>query len=237
MVELAGKTVLARQIEVFRACNIDRTAIVLGHGAQSVDAKRFDLKVFTNAEYTSTNMVESMMRARDLFNGASDIILSYGDIVYERRVLEAVLNDPHAISVAVDRRWRRLWQLRMEDPLSDAETMRLGPDGRIIELGKKPRSLDEIQGQYMGLFRVRANAAPMVVAFHDGLDRSKQYDGRDVPNMFMTSFIQAMIDGGLDIGAALVDGGWLEIDTIADLDRYDGLAATGRLAEYYDDRN
>lgn len=237
MVELAGRTVLARQLDVFRAYKVDRVAIVLGHGADSVDAKGVGLQVFKNPDYSLTNMVESMMRARDLFDGASDVIISYGDIVYERRVLSAVLADTHAISVAVDRRWRQLWQLRMEDPLNDAETMRFGSDGRISELGKRPRSLDEIQGQYMGLFRIRAEVARTVTAFHDGLDRSKRYDGRDVPNMFMTSFIQAMIDAGFDIGAALVDGGWVEIDTIADLERYDGLAASGRLAEYYDDRN
>ena len=237
MVELAGKTVLARQLSVFQANKVDRVAIVLGHGAQSVDARTLNLEVFENPDYASTNMVESLMRARALFDGTNDVIVSYGDIVYERRVLSAVLADPHAISVAVDRRWRQLWQLRMEDPLSDAETMRFLPDGRIVELGKKPQSLDEIQGQYMGLFRIRAGVARSVMAFHDGLDRGRRYDGRDVPNMFMTSFIQALIDTGADVGAALVDGGWVEIDTIADLERYEGLARSGRLAGYYDDRN
>lgn len=237
MVELAGKTVLARQLSVFQANKIDRVAIVLGHGVQSVDAHGLNLQLFENPDYASTNMVESLMRARALFNGESDVIVSYGDIVYERRVLSAVLENPHAISVAVDRRWRQLWQLRMEDPLSDAETMRFDADGRILELGRKPRSLDEIQGQYMGLLRIRADVASAVTAFHDGLDRGRRYDGRDVPNMFMTSFIQALIDAGFDVGAALVDGGWVEIDTLADLERYDGLARVGRLAEYYDDRN
>ena len=47
----------------------------------------------------------------------------------------------------------------MEDPLADAETLKLGEDGSIVELGKKPTSYDEIQGQYVRLSRGRASAS------------------------------------------------------------------------------
>ena len=47
----------------------------------------------------------------------------------------------------------------MEDPIADAETLKLDAGGDIIELGKKPTSLDDIQGQYMGLIKSTASLA------------------------------------------------------------------------------
>ncbi|HKR43081.1 MAG TPA: phosphocholine cytidylyltransferase family protein [Paraburkholderia sp.] len=236
MVSLAGRSLLDRQVGVLKASGIDDISIVLGHAPQSVDPMVYPLRRFMNEEYRSTNMVTSLMRASALFDGTRDVLVSYGDIVYERRVLESVLANRHEISVAVDRRWRDLWELRMDDPLSDAETMRIASNGRIEELGKKPKSYDDVQGQYIGLFRVAAKVAPKVVDLYDRLPPNGLYDGRDRSNMFMTSFIQALIDADFDVAAAFIDGGWLEIDQLADLERYECLANSGKLSAYYDDR-
>lgn len=234
MVPLAGRTLLDRQRAVFARAGIDDVSIVLGHGAQSVD--RGAMQVFMNENYDTSNMVSSLFCAESLFDGETDIIVSYGDIVYEKRVLDSVLDAGHDISVAVDREWRRLWQLRMEDPLADAETMQLAPGNKIASLGKKPKALSEIEGQYIGLFRISARMIRSVVDFHARLDRNAIYDGKDFPNMYMTSFIQVMIDAKFDVGAAFIDNGWLEIDTLEDLEGYETLAKAGKLAEIYDDR-
>lgn len=236
MVSLQGTPLLDRQLQAFEAAGINDVSIVLGHAPESVDPQEYPLRRFMNEAYRSTNMVTSLMTARELFDGGRDVLVSYGDIVYEKRVLQSVLSSRHDISVAVDRQWRRLWSLRMEDPLSDAETMRVASSGRIQELGKKPKSYADIEGQYIGLFRVAAATASKIVEFYDHLDLAGPYDGRDRANMFMTSFIQALIDTGFDVGAAFIDGGWLEIDQIADLENYERLAADGALSGYYDER-
>jgi len=53
--------------------------------------------------------------------------------------------------------WKRYWDLRFKDPLSDAETLIFDDKGYITELGKKPVSYDQIKGQYTGLIKVRAD--------------------------------------------------------------------------------
>ena len=42
--------------------------------------------------------------------------------------------------------------------------------------------------------------------------------------MYMTSLIQHMIDSGWHIQAALINRGWLEVDSVEDLQAYEGLA-------------
>ena len=109
-----------------------------------------------NPRYADTNMVASLMCARAAFDGADDVLIAYGDIVYEPRLVEAVRATRSDVGVVVDRQWRRLWELRMEDPLADAETLRLDADGFLVELGRQPERAADIEGQYVGLVLVRA---------------------------------------------------------------------------------
>ena len=50
----------------------------------------------------------------------------------------------------------------------------------------------------------------------------------------MTSFIQSMINAGKPIMPAIIHHGWLEIDTLEDLDLCERLHNAGRLRELYD---
>jgi NDP-sugar pyrophosphorylase family protein len=53
------------------------------------------------------------------------------------------------------------------------------------------------------------------------MDKSQVYDGKDFDNMYMTSFIQNLIDTGWQVQAAPIKGGWLEVDSIEDLQVYE----------------
>jgi choline kinase len=221
-----------RQLATLRRCGITDVTIVTGYRAEAIEALGYPTR--HNAAYDRTNMVASLMCAADLLDGSDDCVIAYADIVYERRVLEPLLACPEPRCITVDRQWRRLWELRSEDPLADAETLRLDERGNVIELGKKPESLDEIEGQYMGLIKVGAQAAPELVGIYEALDPDARYDGKDVPNMYMTSFLQHLVDLGRPLRAVPVEGGWLEVDTVEDLDHYNGMARDGSLAPFYD---
>ena len=60
--------------------------------------------------------------------------------------------------------------------LRDAETLKLDPDGNIIEIGKSPKSLDDIQGQYIGLIKISKKFAPK---FFEGL-RGEEESGSNL---------------------------------------------------------
>ena len=105
----------------------------------------------------------------------------------------------------------------MENPLDDAETMKLDENKNIIELGKSPASYADIEGQYIGLIKISAKAIAQVVAFYNSLDKTKLYDGKDFNDMYMTSFLQMIIDNLMPVRAELINGGWIEIDCEDDM--------------------
>ena len=218
---------LARQVAVLRKQGISDISIVGGYLAQRLHT--LGLPVISNPAYDTTNMVESLMCARALMDGTQDLIMAYGDIVYEPDVLEALLRGHGDVVVTADRGWRRLWAARMDNYAADVETFRLREDGGVAELGRRPESLDEVEAQYIGLVRFSASSHARLLAFYDGLDRQGFYDGQPFPKMYMTSFIQQLIDAGWNVRPALIENGWLEVDTLEDLHRYETLAAAGDL--------
>lgn len=230
MVEIAGKPLLHHQVAALRGVGVDNILLVGGYRADRLDATNVEIDI--NPRFAETNMVNTLFCAEDWMQAGADLLIAYGDIVYEPRVLRTLIDIDAPFALSVDREWQRLWELRMEDPLSDAETLKLEDGNRVVELGRKPRSLAEIQGQYMGLIKVRGDSIRVFrQAWHD-LDRNALYDGKDFDNMYMTSFIQHLIDVGHEVRAAFTDNGWIEIDTVADLERYTHLQKTGELDRF-----
>ena len=90
----------------------------------------------------------------------------------------------------------------MDNPLSDAETLQLTDGNRVVGLGKKPKSYADIHGQYTGLIKIRADHVARLPKVWKAMDRYATYDGKDFDNMYMTSFLQHLIDLGWEARAA-----------------------------------
>ncbi len=232
LVPLCGRPLLHTQLDVLRRAGVADVSVVTGYRAEALAAS--GLRCFHNPRFADTNMVASLRCAAPLFDGGDDVVMAYGDIVYEPRVLAALQAAPGPLAVVVDLGWHALWQLRMDDPLADAETLKLDARGRITELGRKPRGLQDIQGQYIGLVKIARGFAPRFFDAYDALAPGAPFDGRPREKMYMTSYLQHQIDLGVATHAATVTHGWLELDSVEDLRRYEAAAAAGRLAALYD---
>lgn len=230
LVELVGQPLIDRQLAVLRAFGIADLAIVGGYRVDQLAG--CGAGTIHNPEFATTNMVASLFCARSMMRGSADLIVSYGDIVFEERVLAALCASDAPVAVIVDRQWRALWEARMEDCLQDAETLKLAAGGRILELGKKPRSHAEIDGQYIGLMKFRADYAARLPGIYDDLLSNRDCAGPAVRQMFLTEFLQHLIDRGWPVQAVPIDGGWLEVDTVQDLALYHQLQRDGQLARF-----
>ena len=89
---------------------------------------------------------------------AGPVIVSYADIFYRRELVRNLTATAGDLVIAYDRQWRALWRRRFADPLADAETFRADASGRLAEIGSKTTSIDEIEGQYMGLLKFTPRA-------------------------------------------------------------------------------
>lgn len=227
LVPLIGKPLLERQVATLNQCGINDIHIATGYRSDQIEKLGFETSY--NPKFDSSNMVESLFCARHFLDQDEDLIIAYGDIVYQQANLLALLNSKSDISLMIDRSWRDLWSARMDDPLQDAETLIVNEQGYVLELGKKPEDYDSIQGQYTGLIKVDASKVADFINFYDQLNRNHLYDGKRFYDMYMTSFIQRLINSGWMVKAAEVFNGWLEVDSVEDLELYERLAQLGSL--------
>ena len=232
LVQLAGIPLITRQIDTLSKSGVTDITVVAGYLADQI-CQIPGIHVIRNHKYNSTNMVESLFCAREVMTGNEDLIISYGDIVYESKTLSPLLSCEGPICIIIDRHWRRYWELRMDDPLQDAETLKLDEEGLVRELGKKPANYEEIQGQYIGLIKVRSDHVKKIDTIHSLMDSKAIYDGKNYSNMYMTSFLQHLINAGIPVQAKAVDNGWLEVDTLQDHELYNKMLEEGSLVNYY----
>lgn len=231
LVPFLGRSLLGRQIDTLKKLGVNNIHISAGYRADKIEELGFVTSI--NRKFATTNMVESLFSALSFIKQKGDLIIAYGDIVYQSNNLQALLNCDNEIALMIDARWRDLWSLRFDNPLDDAETLIMNDDGYVTELGKKPESYDQIEGQYTGLLKIRSDKLEAMVAFYNKLDRFAIYDGKDFNNMYMTSFLQLLVDSGWEAKAVLVKNGWLEIDSEEDLKKYEAMAQEGKLDRFY----
>jgi len=234
MVELNGRTILERQLSVLNSLGI--TEIALATGFRSECFSELCLPTFHNANWRDSNMVTSMFVAADFLQGGNeDVIVAYGDIVYEKRVLAKLMRSDRPVAITSDTRWQKYWALRTKDILSDIESFVTDDANDVIELGKRVQSFEHVQGQFVGLIKVRADQISNLMRIYHALPKDAIYDGKGFEQMYMTSFIQALIQSGEPVRAVEVESGWLETDTLTDLELYYDLASNNRLREFYAD--
>ena len=227
LVELAGKSMLERNVETLSAAGVTDQVVVTGYEADQIEAMGYE--TVHNPIYDETDMVYSLFQAREQFTGEQDLLISYGDIVYTEGIVEALLACDAPVCVVVDREWRDLWELRFEDPLKDAETLRMDDEGRITEIGSEPSGYEEIEGQYIGLISVRRDYVEAFGEYYDEL--SGGGEGLERSSVEMTHFIQHLVDEGWRVQGVPVEGGWVEVDTLEDLEQYRERFVEGGLLE------
>lgn len=220
MVELLGKPLIQHQIETFRRNGIEDIHVATGYLEEKIDFEK-TTKHF-NPKYASTNMVYTLFCAEQAMQD-DDLLIAYGDIVFNDVVLKKIIQSDSDISVVIDKDWKKYWSARMDNPLEDAETLKINTEGTIKELGKKPTSYHEIEGQYIGLIKIKESMLNPFKEFYKNLDKEASYEGKDYENMFMTSFLQMIANNLCPLSPVFINNGWMEVDTPSDLEFYDFL--------------
>lgn len=231
LVSLAGKPLLHWQYAALRAAGARRLLVVRGYLADRLLPEAAGLppdafETAVNPQWEHSNMLSSLLCAGSWLEaafaaGEEEAVISYADIVYPEGHVRTLCEQGGSAPVAItwDSQWESLWRLRFGDPLSDAESFAC-KDGFLCDIGRKPQSLDDIQGQYMGLLRVTPQGWQEVIAACQTL-------GDDVARTDMTSFLRLLMHRHVSIAAVPIRGQWCEVDNQDDLRAYEARLAEG----------
>lgn len=233
MLAFQGKTVIQRQIELYRKCGVEEIVIVRGFAGGKIQYG--GVKYCTNEDFASTNMVESLLAAKDEFD--DDVVVSYSDIIFDEKMLRGMMTSKGDFSVAVDVDWKEYWQARYGRVDFDTESLVMDERGNIASLGLENPPLRQIDARYVGLLKFSRRGLGviekiMAEAYRLDRDAPWQQSGKPVRKAYMTDLLQAVIEAGEQVHAEQFHHGWIEFDTNEDYEAACNWAENGLLERF-----
>ena len=220
MLQFMGKTIIERQIEVYKRANITDIIIITGFAADKI--KYEGVKYYKNPDFATTNMVESLLKAKEEFD--DEIIVSYSDILFSDEMLQGMFNEKGDFIVAVDDNWKEYWQARYGKVDFDTESLEIDENDNIISLGQNAPCIDEIDARYIGLLKFSRNGLKRITDILDRdyplfMDKPWMLSGKHIKQAYMTDLLMALIKEGYKVKASHYKNGWIEFDTNEDYER------------------
>jgi len=208
-------TLLDLQISSLIRAGIRDIAIVTGYKRELL-ADMFETE-FYNSRWNETNMVSSLLCANQWL-AEEECIVSYSDIFYEPSAVEILIEGNKDIEMVFDPNWQDLWERRFGSALIDSETFQINNLGFLTDIGREPKSLDQIHGQYMGLLKFTPNGWNFFKNLCDSIP------SKDLDKLDMTSALRKIIQQNFtNVYAHPYCGLWGEVDSQTDLIAYRNL--------------
>ncbi|MCA9602972.1 MAG: isocitrate lyase/phosphoenolpyruvate mutase family protein, partial [Myxococcales bacterium] len=149
MLRVAGKPVLTWHREALNRQGIKDIAVVRGYKKEAVDLA--GLHYFDNDDFASTGELYSLWKARDFLKG--DVVVAYGDILFDNFILQNLLGKDTPITIAVDAGFN----LRKRDDKSPDLVQTKGAAdplkkefASLVKVGAEV-SRDQASGEWVGL--------------------------------------------------------------------------------------
>ena len=220
MLVFQGKTLIERQIDLYRKCGINEIIVVRGYAADKI--KYEGVRYYNNDEFSTTNMVESLLTARTEFT--DNTIVSYSDVLFDELMLRAMIDTKGDISVAVDDNWKKYWLKRYGRIDFDTESLIIDDQNHIISIGLGNPSVDKIDARYIGLLKFSKNALTRILDlwnrdYDEYQKKPWQQSGKCIRQAYMTDLLNAIIQNGHPVEAIRFNNGWIEFDTNDDYER------------------
>tara|TARA_Y100000768_G_C23989685_1_gene691436 strand:+ start:4407 stop:5192 length:786 start_codon:yes stop_codon:yes gene_type:complete len=225
MININGNHILQYQMDIYKKNILNKINLVAGYQKDKIHAKGVELNIVTNENYNNTNMIYSLSLLKNLFKKKDDILISYGDIIFKKRLLVDLLNSSNGTSVLVDKKWKEYWLLRYGRVDVDIETLQYNyKTKKIYNIGQHTTDPHRMMARFVGLILVKGESKKIWYNYLNEyanklLNKKKltTLKKNNLLNMFTTDLLHKMIIDSIPIHAIEIDGGWVEIDNYADI--------------------
>ena len=218
MIEIYGKSILERQIELFQRYGISDITVVTGYKSEKINLP--NITCIKNEKYKSTNVNEGLFCAKAKFNDS--VVITHGDLIFEHEVLEQALNFKGDIGVVVDLDWEKQYTGKFGNILSEADNVIMNKK-QILKIRKNlTKKNDLLLAESIGMFKLSKSGAGILLDRYNHLKKSHKGRFHSSPSFkdaFFFEMIQDIIDTNVIVEPIPINGGWCEIDRQIDLER------------------
>ena len=228
MLDVRGKAILERQIETLHQCGVRQIAVVRGYKKEQIAVP--NVRYYDNDAFEQSGELESLLRAGAELSGA--VVVMYGDILFDRHILERLLESAADITLVCDRSFpdtragRAIdgCDLVVESPaprrhhrfLADAQPVHVTAVGQTLD----PSSAT---AEFIGMAKLTARGCQILGEVYRELreqpaDR-RVHEAASLRTAKLTDLLHEVIRRGHAVASVGIYQGWLEVDTFDDYRR------------------
>ena len=216
MVKIGDRPLLEQIVRNYGASGVSAISVVRGYRKETVDVS--GVTYVDNDNYASTGELVSLGLALDALEGNSeDLVVSYGDVIFRRYILDALLEASDDFVIVVDANWQ---ESANRERAADYVTCSM-PNSRqtfyksvwLTQMGEELNS-GEIHGEWVGMVKVSrkavprfANAVKSIVEQADGAGQSAK----------MLYLFNELVSSGEKVRVLYTTGHWLDVDSVQDV--------------------
>lgn len=219
LLDVNGKSILERQIELFHKFGIEDVVIVRGPHKEKFHFN--NVRYIEDANYLNGEQASSLMFARNEIVG--DVIVSFGDIIFDELILKQLLQFDDELVLATDQDWKESYQIRTENSPKFSDFVAV-KDEQIIRFFKNS---EEFLGKYnivefIGLMKLSEIGSKKFIQKYEYLEKNHTGEFHYASSFKKAKIIDLLEElrlNNMEIKIQNVNGIWCEIDTIEDLQR------------------
>lgn len=216
MLNFLGKPLVKHQIDTLRKCEINDIIITRKHFKEKIN---FPGVKYDDKEEDNSNMVADFMHVLKGIN--EDVLVLYGDIIYEPKVLQKILKEKADIAVVADTKWKNYWTARLGNWRDDSESFMIGKNNKLISLGMPNPPEEKMHARYVGMIKFSGKIIPEILKIYEELSEKIGWENpwrfsKSFKKAYMTDLIQELIERGFNVKAVPIEKGWMEFDTTKD---------------------
>ena len=218
LLDINGKTIIQRQINLLKNNNIQDITILTGPHKEKFNFS--NVQYIEDLEYEKHDVLLSLMVAKNEIKG--DVIIIYSDILFDEQVLQQVLESKVDIGITIDMDWEKKYENRTDHPKSEADNTII-ENNRIIKIKKNITKVSQGQenGEFIGIVKFSAKGSEIFINTYTEVEKTKPtpfHDALSFEKSYLTDMMQELIDQGISLDPIIINGIWCEIDTSQDLE-------------------
>jgi phosphoenolpyruvate phosphomutase len=228
MLEVKGKPILERQIDALQQTGIRQIAVVRGYKKEQIALP--NVKYYDNDAFEESGELESLLRAGAELSGA--VIVMYGDILFDRNILERLLQSGDDITLVCDRSWPDTRadrdpagiDLVVESP-TPRRHHRFLADAQPVSVAVIGQTIDPMiaTAEFIGMAKLSARGCQILgEVYRDLRERGESvavHEATSLRTAKLTDLIHEVIQRGHTVSSVGIYQGWLEVDTFDDYRR------------------
>jgi phosphoenolpyruvate phosphomutase len=212
MVPIAGKPILGHILDAYRSANVRDLVVVRGFAKEAVNLP--GASYVDNDAFASTGELASLATAKASLDGPC--LVSYGDVLFKRHVLDEVLDAEGDFVIAVDSMPAQ--ETKSDKPRRADWAICSEPHSRKTLLGNvtlkdmatAPDSAG-ITGEWTGILKTSADGAKVIAQMIETMPAG------DLAKLSMPDLLRRLVKDGKHVRVVYSRGGWLDVNTLGDV--------------------